>query len=98
MDTYQEKEFINKGGTAMAVHDRSQSPALKLISLAVAADTYGLSIKTLRRRISDGTVHGYRVGRLIRVDPDELIGPAHYDTGLTAEEGLWARKGWAGRS
>ena len=33
-----------------------------------------------------------------RVDPDELIGPAHYDTGLTAEEGLWARKGWAGRS
>jgi|GEM_PF-902067 len=72
MDTYQEKEFINKGGTAMAVHDRSQSPALKLISLAVAADTYGVSIKTLRRRISDGTVHGYRVGRLIRVDPDEL--------------------------
>ena len=33
-----------------------------------------------------------------RVDPDEPIGPAHYDTGLTAEEGLWARKGWAGRS
>lgn len=26
------------------------------------------------------------------------IGPAQYDTGLTADEGLWTRKGWAGRS
>jgi excisionase family DNA binding protein len=43
-----------------------------LVSLAVAADRFGISIKTLRRRISDGTVHGYRVGRLIRVDLDEL--------------------------
>lgn len=25
-------------------------------------------------------------------------GPASYDTGLTAEEGLWTRSGWAGRS
>lgn len=25
------------------------------------------------------------------------IGPALYDTGLSAEEGLWSRKGWAGR-
>ena len=24
--------------------------------------------------------------------------PVHYDTALTAEEGLWTRKGWAGRS
>jgi len=29
---------------------------------------------------------------------DEPIGPDRYDTGLTAEEGLWTRKGWAGRS
>lgn len=29
---------------------------------------------------------------------DPRIGPALYDTGLTAEEGLWTRKGWAGRS
>lgn len=26
------------------------------------------------------------------------LGPAQYDTGLTTEEGLWTRKGWAGRS
>lgn len=49
--------------------DRS---ARSLVSLAVAADRFGISIKTLRRRISDGTVHGYRVGRLIRVDLEEL--------------------------
>jgi len=28
-------------------------------------------------------------------EPD---GPATYDTAMTAEEGLWARTGWAGRS
>lgn len=28
---------------------------------------------------------------------DTLDGPAGYDTGLSTEEGLWARKGWAGR-
>jgi len=30
--------------------------------------------------------------------PTKQIGPAHYDTHTTAEDGLWARKGWAGRS
>jgi len=43
-----------------------------LVSLAEAAEEFGVSIKTLRRRISDGTIHGYRVGRLIRVDLEEL--------------------------
>jgi hypothetical protein len=33
-----------------------------------------------------------------RPNGTELIGPALYDTGLTAEEGLWTRKGWAGHS
>lgn len=28
----------------------------------------------------------------------EQIGPAHYDTHAIAEEGLWTRRGWAGRS
>lgn len=31
-------------------------------------------------------------------DLDDHTGPALYDTGLTAEEGLWARSGWAGRA
>ena len=40
--------------------------ATDLASLAIAAEQYGVSIKTLRRRIADGTIHGYRV------DLDEL--------------------------
>jgi hypothetical protein len=32
--------------------------------------------------------------KTVKEDPD---GPARYDTGLSAEEGLWTRKGWAGR-
>lgn len=31
---------------------------LKLVSLAEAAEQFGISVKTLRRRISDGTVRG----------------------------------------
>lgn len=34
----------------------------------------------------------------VAVEPEQPIGPASYDTGLTAEEGLWHRRGWAGRS
>src|SRR5690625_3117312 len=34
----------------------------------------------------------------IKPEPvEERIGPAEYDTGISAEEGLWTRKGWAGR-
>ena len=56
----------------MAVQIRPDTRGFRLTSLADAAEQLGISVKTLRRRISDGTVHGYRVGRLIRVDPDEL--------------------------
>ena len=45
-----------------------------LVSLSTAAESLGVSVKTLRRRISDCTVRGYRVGLLIRVDLDELRG------------------------
>lgn len=43
-----------------------------LMPLASAAELFHVNRKTLRRRIADGTVTGYRIGRLIRVDPDEL--------------------------
>lgn len=56
----------------MADQIRVDTRRPRLTSLANAAEQFGISVKTLRRRISDGTVHGYRVGRLIRVDPDEL--------------------------
>lgn len=44
----------------------------RLVPLAYAAAYFQVSVKTLRRRIADGTIAGYRVGRLIRVDLDEL--------------------------
>lgn len=43
-----------------------------LASLQEAADEMAVSVKTLRRRISDGTLHAYRIGRLIRIDVDEM--------------------------
>jgi len=43
-----------------------------LASLQDAAAEMAVSVKTLRRRISDGTLHAYRIGRLIRVDVDEM--------------------------
>ncbi|WP_442576428.1 helix-turn-helix domain-containing protein [Microbacterium sp. F51-2R] len=56
----------------MTAHTHPEVHPGSLVSLAVAAGEFGVSIKTVRRRISDGTVHGYLVGRLIRVDLEEL--------------------------
>ena len=51
----------------------SVSGSSRLISLADAADYYGVSTKTIRRWISDGRIEGYRVGpRLLRVRMDSL--------------------------
>ena len=51
---------------------RSVTSGHQLVPLSVAAKTFCVSVKTVRRRIADGTVTGYRIGRLIRVDLDEL--------------------------
>jgi len=56
----------------MTTSTRSEAPGASFVSLAVAAGEFGISVKTVRRRISDGTVRGYHVGRLIRVDLEEL--------------------------
>lgn len=56
----------------MVRQSRTKVPVENLVPLAEAAVRFGVSVKTLRRRISDGTVTGYRVGRLIRVDMKEL--------------------------
>ena len=44
----------------------------KYLRLATVADQYGISVKTLRRRISDGTIPGYKVGGQLRVREDDL--------------------------
>ena len=56
----------------MVRQSRTKVPVENLVTLAEAAVRFGVSVKTLCRRISDGTVTGYRVGRLIRVDMKEL--------------------------
>lgn len=47
--------------------------ARRLASINHAADYAAVSTKTIRRRIADGSLTGYRMGsRIIRVDLDEL--------------------------
>ena len=57
---------------AITIIDPTDHEEHQLVPLAEAAEQYGISGKTLRRRIADGTIHGYRVGRFIRVDMDDL--------------------------
>ena len=47
-------------------------PTRRLISLQDAAEQLDVTTKTLRRRIADGALPAYRVGRLVKVDPDDL--------------------------
>lgn len=45
----------------------------KLITIPDAADYLGVNPRTIRRRITDGTLTGYRMGpRIIRVDLEEV--------------------------
>jgi len=49
------------------------APPRRLVTIADAAEYVGCTTKTIRRRISDGTISGFRFGpRLIRVDLNEL--------------------------
>ena len=51
----------------------------RLASLSSAAERYDVHPRTLRRRIADGTLKAYRVGRLVKVDlaeaDDALLRP-----------------------
>lgn len=52
---------------------RVKPPTKVLVSLTAAAEHGGCSPKTIRRRIADGSLTGYRMGkRLLRVDLNEL--------------------------
>lgn len=72
MDTYEGRGTCWLKGQVMDVRSRSESSGPDLVSIAEAADQFGVSVKTLRRRISYGSIHRYRVGRLISVDMKEL--------------------------
>jgi excisionase family DNA binding protein len=50
-------------------------PALarKYATIEAEAERLGVNPRTIRRRIADGTITGYRIGaRAIRVDPAEV--------------------------
>jgi excisionase family DNA binding protein len=49
-----------------------RTPTGRLVPLAEAAAEFSICTETLRRRIASGTITGYKVGRVIRVDLDEL--------------------------
>ena len=52
---------------------RTQTSPKHPVSIAVAAAAIGVTPKTIRRRIADGTITGYRVGpKLLRVDLAEV--------------------------
>lgn len=68
-----ERPIYNRAGNTNILPARSVPRAdstrdKQLLSLAEAAEYLGICTRTLRRRISDGTLRGYRVGRLIKVD------------------------------
>jgi excisionase family DNA binding protein len=50
------------------------TPRRRLAAITVAAEAYGVHPRTIRRRIADGTIRGYRIAgsRAIRVDLNEL--------------------------
>jgi excisionase family DNA binding protein len=49
-----------------------QPQTLPDLSLADAAELLDVSLKTVRRRIADGTLPAYRVGKLIRIRREDL--------------------------
>jgi excisionase family DNA binding protein len=50
----------------------SESPRRRYASLVDAAEYLGVNERTIRRHISAGDLPAYRLGRLVRVDLDEL--------------------------
>lgn len=44
----------------------------RLVSIAEAAEHLHVCTKTVRRRIAEGDLTGYRVGRLVRLDAAEV--------------------------
>ena len=44
----------------------------QLVSLKIGAALIGVNPRTLRRRIADGSLPAYKVGRLIKFKPEDL--------------------------
>lgn len=46
----------------------TEAPSVQLASTERAAERYDVHPRTIRRHIAEGTITGYRVGRLLKVD------------------------------
>lgn len=55
----------------MPRHNRNERPS-QLMTMADAAEFLAVSVDTVRRRVADGSIRGYRVGRAIRVSADDV--------------------------
>ena len=94
-------ESLNAGIDAVCYHHRglSQSHLLTAVDWALY---YRWVAPKPPKQIYTQRDHAGRPRRQIipkkTKKPIQHIGPAKYDTHAIAEEGLWARKGWAGRS
>ncbi len=51
---------------------RPTPPSRRYATLSQAADYVGCNERTIRRQIAAGDLTGYRLGRLIRIDLNEL--------------------------
>lgn len=51
----------------MSVAKRTQA-----LSIRDAAEAFGVSTDTIRRRIADGTLPAFKVGRVIRIRPEDV--------------------------
>lgn len=56
----------------MTISRFGHEPARTLVSVAVAAARLDVHPRTIRRRIADGSITGFRVGRLVKVDLEEV--------------------------
>jgi excisionase family DNA binding protein len=50
----------------------SNRTAVRLLTIRETADSLGVSVETIRRRIKYGELHIIRDGRVIRIHPDDL--------------------------
>ncbi|WP_278234758.1 helix-turn-helix domain-containing protein [Isoptericola sp. AK164] len=57
----------------------------RLATLAETARRYGVAERTIRRRVYDGTLRAYRIGRLLRVDLDDAEASFQYTPATRVE-------------
>lgn len=63
---------VNRGAATLRRQETTELP--RLVTYDQAADMTNLSIRTLQRRVEDGTLPVVRIGRAVRFRPTDLGG------------------------